>query len=92
MTAIVLVTIVLFLAVDAGYFLYNPGRFTTSFPFGVLNIIRGNVQVLKKDALSWEKASSGMVLEAGQPCQDRPRCARGDNLRRGNYIQTRTRD
>jgi len=65
MTAIVLVTIVLFLAVDAGYFLYNPGRFTTSFPFGVLNIIRGNVQVLKKDALSWEKASSGMALEPG---------------------------
>lgn len=63
--AIVLIVIVLFLALNAGYFLYNPGRFSLSSPFGVLEIIRGNIQVLKKDALSWQKASSGMILEPG---------------------------
>jgi hypothetical protein len=64
-TAIVLVTIVIFLAVGAGYFLYNPGKLSLSSPFGVLNIIRGNVQVLKKDALTWKRAENGTALEPG---------------------------
>jgi hypothetical protein len=62
---IILITIGIFLAVDAGFFLYNPNRFTLSSPFGVLDIIRGNVLVLKKDALTWEKAGDGMILESG---------------------------
>ncbi len=63
--AIILVTIVIFLAVDAGFYLYNPNRFTTSSPSCVLDIIRGNVLVFKKDALTWEKAGNGMILESG---------------------------
>ncbi|MFH1238963.1 MAG: FecR domain-containing protein [bacterium] len=63
--AIILVTIGIILAVDAGFFLYNPDRFTLSSPFGVLDIIRGNVLVLKNDALTWEKADDGMILESG---------------------------
>jgi hypothetical protein len=71
-TAFVLVTIALFLAVDAGYFLYRPARFAVSLPFGVLNIIRGNVQVLKKDALKWEKADDSMALEPGSRVRTSP--------------------
>jgi hypothetical protein len=62
---IIMVTIGIFLAVDAGFFLYNPARFAASSPFCVLNIIRGDVLVMDKDALSWEKASDGMILESG---------------------------
>jgi hypothetical protein len=63
--AVILVAIVAFLAVDAGFFLYNPDRFASSSPFCVLDIIRGDVLVLKKDALTWEKAADGMILEIG---------------------------
>jgi hypothetical protein len=62
---IILASIGILLAVEAGYFLYNPDRFAASSPFGVLDIIRGNVLVLKKDALTWEQAKSGMTLESG---------------------------
>jgi hypothetical protein len=64
-TAIILLAIVLFLAVDAGYFLYDSDRFTTLSPFGVLDIIRGDILVMKKDSLTWEKAADGMILEQG---------------------------
>jgi hypothetical protein len=63
--AILLVIIVILLAVYAGFSLYSPDRLTLSSPFCVLDIIRGDVLVLKKDALSWEKAGNGMILEPG---------------------------
>ena len=62
---IILASIGILLAVEAGYFLYNPDRFAASSPFCVLDIIRGNVLYMKKDALTWEKAKSGMTLESG---------------------------
>ena len=62
---IVLVSIGVLLAVEAGCFLYNPDRFALSEPFGVLDIIRGHVSVMKKNSLTWEKAADGMMLEAG---------------------------
>lgn len=60
-----MVAIVAFLAVDAGFALYNPHRLVLTSPFCVLDIIRGNILVMKKDGLTWEKASDGMVLEPG---------------------------
>ncbi len=65
LAAIIMIAIMVFLAVDAGYTLYNPQRLSLSSPFGVLNIIRGNVLVMKKDALTWKKAGDGMILEPG---------------------------
>ena len=62
MTGFVLVTIALLLAMGSGYFLYSPTRFNLFNPFGILNIIGGNVQVLEKDSLSWKKAGNGMTL------------------------------
>ena len=65
MTGFILVTIALLLATGSGYFLYSPARFNLFNPFGILNIIGGNVQVLAKDSLSWKKAGNGMTLEPG---------------------------
>jgi hypothetical protein len=65
LAAVVMIAIVVFLAVDAGYTLYNPQRLTLSTPFCVLDIIRGQVLVMKKDDLTWEKAVDGMLLEPG---------------------------
>jgi hypothetical protein len=61
---IVLVSIGILLAVEAGCFLYNPDRFALSEPFGVLDIIRGNVSIMKKNSMTWEKAADGLILEA----------------------------
>jgi hypothetical protein len=63
--AIVLIAIVAFLAADAGFALYKPDRLALSSPFCVLDIIHGDVFVMKKDALAWEAAADGMILEPG---------------------------
>jgi hypothetical protein len=60
-----LVAIIAFLAVYAGFTLYNPDRFSYSSPSCKLNIICGDIQVLEKDSLAWEPAVDGMVLEPG---------------------------
>jgi hypothetical protein len=65
LAVVILAVVGIFLAVNAGYFLYNPDRFAASSPFCVLDIIRGNVMVLEKDALTWQKAADGMLLESG---------------------------
>ena len=70
--AIVMIAIVVFLAVDAGFFLYNPNRLKLTSPFGVLDIIRGNILVMKKDAYTWEKAVDGMILETGSRIKTAP--------------------
>lgn len=70
--AIILVILMIFLAVDAGFSLYNPNRLALTSPFCVLNIIRGNILMMKKDALTWEKASDGMVLEPGSRIKTAP--------------------
>jgi hypothetical protein len=63
--AIIMVILVIVLGVDAGFSLYNPNRLDLTSPFCVLDIIRGNILVMKKDALTWENAANGMVLEPG---------------------------
>jgi hypothetical protein len=63
--AIVLVILVIILAVDAGFSLYNPNRLALTSPFCVLDIIRGNILVMKRESLAWEKAGDGMILEPG---------------------------
>jgi hypothetical protein len=70
--AIILVILVIFLAVDAGFSLYNPNRLALTSPFCVLDIIRGNILVMKKDALTWEKAGDGMILEPGSRIKTAP--------------------
>jgi hypothetical protein len=70
--AIILVILVIFLAVDAGFSLYNPNRLALTSPFCVLDIIRGNILVMKRDALTWEKAGDGMILEPGSRIKTAP--------------------
>ena len=65
LAAIILIAIIAFLAIDAGYTLYNPNRFSFSNPSCRLDIICGDIQVLKKDSLSWEPAVDGSELEPG---------------------------
>ena len=65
LAAIILIAIIVFLAADAGFTLYNPNRFSFSNPSCKLNIICGDIQVLKKDSLTWEPAVDGAVLEPG---------------------------
>lgn len=65
LTAIILVTVVMFLAADVGFSLYNPDRIDTTPPICTLNIIGGNIQVQTKDALTWADAEDGMILEPG---------------------------
>jgi hypothetical protein len=63
--SIVMIAIIVFLAVDAGFALYQPDRLKLSLPFCVLDIISGDVLVLPNDALTWEKAGDGLTLEPG---------------------------
>ena len=63
--ALLLIGVVVFLAVDVGYSLYKPDRFDETSPVCTLNIISGEVSVLTKNALIWEKGEDGMPLEAG---------------------------
>jgi hypothetical protein len=65
LTAIILITVVMFLAVDVGFSLYNPDRIDTTPPICMLNIIGGNIKVQTKDALTWADAEDGMILEPG---------------------------
>jgi hypothetical protein len=65
LASIILVTIIVFLAVYAGFTLYNPNRFTSSNPSCKLDVISGDIQVLKKESLTWEPAVSGSILEPG---------------------------
>jgi hypothetical protein len=69
---IVMIAIAVFLAAEAGYWLYNPQRFSLTSPFCTLDIIRGDVRVMKKDALTWEKASDGMALLPGYRIKTAP--------------------
>lgn len=62
---IILLAIVIFLAVDVGFSLYQPNRLTSSLPVCTLNIISGDIKVQTKDTLTWEKANDGMILEPG---------------------------
>ena len=61
----VLAIIVVFLAADVGYSLYNPDRLDAAQPFCELDIISGEIMVMKNDGISWVKASDGMALEQG---------------------------
>jgi hypothetical protein len=65
LATIVLATIAVFLAVDVGYSLYQPDRLDTALPSCTLDIISGDIKVMKKDGLSWTTASDGMLLEPG---------------------------
>jgi hypothetical protein len=65
LATIVLATIVTFLAVDVGYSLYRPNRLGSALPSCTLDIISGDILVMKKDGLSWVKATDGMALEPG---------------------------
>lgn len=62
---LVLVAIVIFLAADVGFSLYRPDRLNDALPSCQLQVISGEVTVMKKDGLSWLKASDGMALEPG---------------------------
>jgi hypothetical protein len=50
---------------DVGYSLYKPDRFDEKSPVCTLNVISGEVSVLTKNALTWEKGVDGMPLESG---------------------------
>jgi hypothetical protein len=65
LAAIILIAIIVFLAADAGFTLYNPNRFSFSNPSCKLDVICGDIQVLKKDSLTWEPAVDGSILEQG---------------------------
>jgi FecR protein len=65
LAAIIMIAIIVFLAADAGFTLYNPNRFSFSNPSCKLDIICGDIQVLKKDSLTWEPAVDGSILEPG---------------------------
>ena len=81
--AIVMIAIVVFLAVDAGFTLYNPQRLALTPPFCVLDIIRGDILVMKKDALTWEKATDGMILEPGYRIKTAPNAHAAITFTRG---------
>jgi hypothetical protein len=63
---------VLFLAVDIGFYLYQPERLSFGLPFSTLKIIGGDIQVQTKDSLVWEKAKDGMALEPGSRVRTAP--------------------
>ena len=63
--SVILITVVLFLAVDVGFSLYNPDRLDSTLPVCTLNIISGSIQVQTKDTVTWVKAEDGMTLEPG---------------------------
>ena len=69
---IILIAIVVFLAVNVGFFLYNPNGINPALPFSTLKIIGGNTQVQSKNSLAWEKAVDGMVLEPGSRVRTDP--------------------
>lgn len=62
----------LFLAVDIGFFLYDPDRLNFTLPFSTLNIIGGDIQVQTNDSLVWERAEDGMTLEPGSRVRTSP--------------------
>jgi hypothetical protein len=61
----VLAIIVVFLAADVGYSLYKPDRLDGALPTCSLDIISGDVMVMKINGISWTEASDGMSLEQG---------------------------
>ena len=63
--ALLLIGVVVFLAVDVGYSLYKPDRFDEKSPVCTLNVISGEVSILTKNVLIWEKGEDGMLLESG---------------------------
>jgi len=70
--SIILIAIVIFLAVDIGFSLYNPNRLNYTLPFSTLKIIGGKIQVQTKDSLAWEKAEDGIILEPGSRVRTAP--------------------
>ena len=70
--SLILIAIVIFLAVDIGFSLYNPDRLNSTLPFSTLNIIGGKIQVQTKDSLAWEKAEDGITLEPGSRVRTAP--------------------
>ena len=62
---IILVAIVIFLAADVGYSLYQPDRLDSQLQSCTLDVISGEILVMKKDGLSWTRAEGGMILEPG---------------------------
>jgi hypothetical protein len=62
---IILIAVVLFLAVNIGFSLYQPDKGEAIIPSAVLKIIRGDIQVQTKNSVTWEKATESMVLEPG---------------------------
>jgi hypothetical protein len=71
-SVIILTAVMAFLAVDIGFYLYNPDRLASSPSFCVLDAISGEILVLKKDSLSWEKAGDGTILEPGSRVKTSP--------------------
>jgi hypothetical protein len=66
------VGIVGFLAVDIGFYLYDPDRLNFTLPFSTLQIIGGDIQVQTKDSPAWQKARDGMTLEPGSRIRTAP--------------------
>ena len=65
LATLVLAIIVVFLAADVGYSLYQPDRLDSALPTCTLDIISGDIMVMKNDGLSWTNAPDGMLLEPG---------------------------
>ncbi len=63
--ACVLIALVLFLAVDIGYRLYQPPKSNSQLPYCTLTIFSGTAKVQALDSIGWKEAKDGMTLEAG---------------------------
>ncbi len=70
--AVILVGLVLFLAADVSFSLYQPARFTSVLPYCTLSIFSGTVKVQALNAITWKEAKNGMTLEAGSRVQTLP--------------------
>lgn len=64
-TAIALSALVLLLAGNVGFLLYNPSHFTSVVSSCTLNILQGSAEVQTPHTITWEEAKNGMKLEPG---------------------------
>jgi hypothetical protein len=72
LATVVLIAIVMFLAADVGFYLYNPDRLVAALPVCTLNIISGSTKVQTQSTVAWEKAEDGMKLEPGSRIRTAP--------------------
>ncbi len=63
--AVILMMLIMFLAVDVGFTLYNPYRLASPLPSCTLSIFDGTVEVQTLETFTWEEAENGMILEPG---------------------------